>query len=145
MINFNNLNSGILIRNNKMNNTNNINYIKTKIINFLNKSFKILKINNNILKIISPFLTASNDNITFYVVLNNKNILLTDDGYTICGFNIQIKQYQNLFKKLLKEYNIEFKNNDLYVKVEDELLEKKLFEYLQFLILVNNIFLYCEK
>lgn len=145
MINFNNLNSGILIRNNKMNNTNNINYIKTKIINFLNKSFKILKINNNILKIISPFLTASNDNITFYVVLNNKNILLTDDGYTICGFNIQIKQYQNLFKKLLKEYNIEFKNNNLYVKVEDELLEKKLFEYLQFLILVNNIFLYCEK
>ena len=119
--------------------------LMSKYFEYLNSNFEIEKIEKNIYKIITPFLDRRNDHITFYVVINNDEIKLTDDSYTIDDLELEGIKFtgkrEEELKNILNGYGVYKKNNELFVITDEYSFAKRKHNFIQALININDMYL----
>ncbi|WCG35856.1 DUF1828 domain-containing protein [Companilactobacillus farciminis] len=94
-------------------------------VNWLKKQYEVNKLSNSD-EIITPFTNSIGDNITIYVSSNPDNsITLTDDFDTIgdlemMGVDISIPTRKNYIKNIIKDYQVNFADGEIYVTGDKE-------------------------
>lgn len=100
----------------------NANAFKTEYLNFLKNNIDIVKINDDIVSITTPFLDSHNDYTEIFVInQHNGEYLLTDDGYTISdlelsGFEFNSSKRNATLNRIVNRYGVSIgKGNALQV------------------------------
>ncbi|MGX0910340.1 DUF1828 domain-containing protein [Staphylococcus sp. HMSC036D05] len=120
-------------------------------LNWYSDKVKFSDIEENVVRIDTPFKDASMDNLIIYAVYTpqNNNIQLTDDGYTMFHLENNGVYFKNskLRLKLLEEqisaYGIKFNNNtkEFYVNTSYEKFSISKHRLLQCLIFISDMYL----
>jgi len=86
----------------------------------------------DVLEITTPFLDNHNDHIQLYVVSKGKQLVISDDGYTIAdlrmnGFDLKIIKNQKIIKNILDRFGVKLGiSKELYLETDmNELIVKK--------------------
>lgn len=119
--------------------------LMAKYFEFLNTNFEIEKIENDIYKIITPFLDRRNDHITIYAIIDKEKIKLTDDSYTLDdlefeGIKFKGKREEEL-NHILTGYGVYKKNNELFIITDEESFARRKHNFIQALLNVNDMYL----
>lgn len=96
------------------------NTLKTQYIEWLSNEFLYTNIASDVIRIDTPFLDNDFDNVVLYVEpLNNNNLLLTDDGYTLSnldsmGFSInnKTKKRKNILQDICDSFGVTFNESE---------------------------------
>lgn len=117
-----------------------------KYVQYLHAKFDIEKITTNSYEIVTPFLDRRNDKICIYALLNDDDILLTDDGYTlsdleISGIDIDTKKRSEEIKKILLGYGIKRDGRELSVNSRVDNYAQKQHNLIQALLTLNDLYL----
>ena len=112
--------------------------------NLFCSKFEIIDINYDTLKIITPFKDSSNDLIQIYIQFDwsSKKITMTDDGYTAYYLHIRGIDNDSLIEKIIKNYNLEFDSNKIYINInfsENNLVSEKINNFIQAMIILLNL------
>lgn len=97
-------------------------------------------------EITTPFLDRHNDCIQIYLKkLDNENILITDDGYTLSdledsGFVFNTPKRKELLKNILVSYNISLNNNELTAETSIQDFPYRKHFYMQGILSINDLF-----
>lgn len=94
----------------------------------------------------TPFLDRHNDHLDIYFIKDNKNILLTDNGYTIAdlkmsGLEINTPKRENILRTSLNGFGVQINSsNELFVVANKSNLGQKKHYLLQAMLAVNDMF-----
>lgn len=94
----------------------------------------------------TPFLDRHNDHLDIYLMRNNGNFKITDNGYTIAdlrmsGFEINTPKRESILKTALNGFGVKINGNDeLYVEANSSNLGQKKHYLLQAILSVNDMF-----
>ena len=94
----------------------------------------------------TPFLDRHNDHLDIYLMRNNGNFKITDNGYTIAdlrmsGFEINTPKKESILKTALNGFGVKINGNDeLYVEANSSNLGQKKHYLLQAILSVNDMF-----
>ena len=94
----------------------------------------------------TPFLDRHNDHLDIYLMRNNGNFKITDNGYTIAdlrmsGFEINTPKRESILKTVLNGFGVKINGNDeLYVEANSSNLGQKKHYLLQAILSVNDMF-----
>ncbi len=123
--------------------------IKTLIdsyIKYIHSDFQIDKIDKNVYEVITPFLDRRNDMISIYVQIDNDNIQLTDDGYTLndlemSGIDITSKKRDAEIKSILLGHGVKVENGAISAVADQETFPKKQHGLIQAILSINDLYL----
>jgi len=125
--------------------------LKSDYINWYKKNLHFQSLEDNLIRIDSPFKDSSQDDIIIYAEKNPQDsiITLTDDGYTmynlkISGVNLsRSKKRMFIFKKNLETYGIKYNSQteELYVKTPIDKFSENKHRLLQCLLFVNDMYI----
>lgn len=125
--------------------------LKSEYINWYKQHLKFESLNDNLIRIDSPFKDNTLGDIVLYAEKNpnDSSITLTDDGYTmyhleLAGVDIKrSKKRQFIFKKNLESYGVNFddKTEELYIKSPVEKFSESKHRLLQCLLFVNDMYI----
>jgi len=125
--------------------------LKNDYINWYKKHLHFQSLEDNLLRIDSPFKDNTQDDIVIYAEKNPNDsfITLTDDGYTmynlkISGVNLSLsKKRMFIFRKNLESYGINYNSHteELYVKTPIEKFSENKHRLLQCLLFVNDMYI----
>lgn len=125
--------------------------LKSEYINWYKQNLKFESLNDNLIRIDSPFKDNTLGDTVLYAEKNpnDSNITLTDDGYTmyhleLAGVDIKrSKKRQFIFKKNLESYGVNFdeKTEELYIKSPVEKFSESKHRLLQCLLFVNDMYI----
>ncbi|MBV2196850.1 MAG: DUF1829 domain-containing protein [Flavobacterium sp.] len=99
-----------------------------------------------ICSISTPFLDRHNDHLDIYLIKNEKNLKLTDNGYTISdlrmsGFEINTPKRDSILKTALNGFGVKVGNSDeLFVDATYNNIGQKKHYLLQAILAVNDMF-----
>jgi hypothetical protein len=99
-----------------------------------------------ICSISTPFLDRHNDHLDIYLIKNQGNLKLTDNGYTIAdlkmsGFEINTPKRENILRTALNGFGVKMNGNDeLYVEANSNNIGQKKHYLLQAILSVNDMF-----
>jgi hypothetical protein len=115
-------------------------------INFLKDYSSETKINNKVTKIVLPFLDSLNDCTEIYIIKNDNNYIVTDDGETITnlsfnGVEIKGPSREGIFQKILNSYGVMRKDDALYINANEADLYLKKHLLLQCINKVNDMYI----
>jgi len=86
----------------------------------------------DVLEITTPFLDNHNDHIQLYVFNKGKQLIISDDGYTItdlkmCGFELNVTKNRKIIKNILDRFGVKLGiSEELYLETNmNEIIEKK--------------------
>ncbi|MCM8568625.1 DUF1828 domain-containing protein [Gramella jeungdoensis] len=102
--------------------------------------------NENVCSISTPFLDRHNDHLDIYLLKDNGNILLTDNGYTIAdlrmsGMEINTPKRENILKTALNGFGVKVNDKDeLYIIANSNNIGQKKHYLLQAMLTVNDMF-----
>lgn len=125
--------------------------LKHEYLSWYNNNLEFESLNENLIRINSPFKDQSSDDVVIYVV-NNPNdstVTLTDDGFTIyqlelSGVDIQrSKNRRFVFEKNLETYGVSYNQttDELYIKAPIEKFSESKHRLLQCLLFVNDMYM----
>ncbi|WP_342436698.1 DUF1829 domain-containing protein [Paenibacillus sp. FSL L8-0436] len=101
---------------------------------------------NGVIEITTPLMDRHNDLLQFYVIPNNKKLLLTDDGYIIndlisSGFELRGPRRKSILQTLLNSYGVQLSNdNELISEATIDNFPQKKHMFLQAMITINDMF-----
>ena len=79
--------------------------MKNEYLNFLYRQTNIIRINDQVSRITTPFLDAQNDFVEIYIVQKDENsFMLTDDGITLNDLGMQGVHFEKSLKDM-RYYN----------------------------------------
>jgi hypothetical protein len=89
----------------------------------------------NWISISTPFIGLFNDNIEFFVKKKDNEIIFSDDGETLynlglIGVNFKKGERKNIFERILLNYGINIKNDELFIKTSVEKFPQKKHNFL---------------
>jgi hypothetical protein len=99
-----------------------------------------------ICSISTPFLDRHNDHLDIYLIKNNGNFKITDNGYTIAdlkmsGFEFNTPKRENILKTALNGFGVKINGNDeLYIEATSHNIAQKKHYLLQAILSVNDMF-----
>ena len=111
--------------------------------NSINRKFENKK---EVLEITTPFLDRHNDYIQLYIISQNDEIIISDDGFTyadliMSGIIINNTNTKQIVENILKHYNVTLgKNNELFLKTKSNMLIESEHKLIQSIIAINNLF-----
>lgn len=122
--------------------------------NVINEYIKWIKDNTvvktiedgNVCSISTPFLDRHNDHLDIYLIKENSNIRLTDNGYTIAdlrmsGMEINTPKRESILKSSLNGFGVQVNDKDeLFVIANKNNLGQKKHYLLQAILAVNDMF-----
>ncbi len=94
----------------------------------------------------TPFLDRHNDHLDIYLLKNNGNLKLTDNGYTIAdlkmsGFEINTPKRESILRTVLNGFGVKINGNDeLYIEANATNVGQKKHYLLQAILAVNDMF-----
>lgn len=125
--------------------------LKSEYINWYKQHLKFESLNDNLIRIDSPFKDNTLGDIVLYAEKNpnDSSITLTDDGYTmyhleLAGVDIKrSKKRHFIFKKNLESYGVNFDDTteELYIKSPIEKFSENKHRLLQCLLFVNDMYI----
>lgn len=125
--------------------------LKSEYINWYKKHLQFKSLNDNLIRIDSPFKDNTLGDIVIYAEKNpnDSTITLTDDGYTM--FNLELAgvdikkspKRQFIFMKNLESYGVNFNadTNELYIKSSIKKFSESKHRLLQCLLFVNDMYI----
>lgn len=115
-------------------------------LSFLKDHSREISVAENTTKITLPFLDSLNDCTEIFIVKNENDFLVTDNGETLSnllfnGIAIKGLARQNIFNRILNSYGVQIQQNSLFVKatISDLFLKKHLL--LQCISKVNDMYM----
>lgn len=98
-----------------------------------------------ICSISTPFLDRHNDHLEIYILNNDGNFILTDDGYTISdlkmsGFEINTPKRENILKTTLSGFGVKYKDDEIFIEANKNNLGQKKHSLIQSMLAVNDMF-----
>lgn len=125
--------------------------LKKEYLNWYKQNLQFKSLDENLVRIDSPFTDNTQDGIIIYAEKNPNDsyITLTDDGYTMFNLKISgvdLKRSKNrmfIFKKNLDSYGISYneQTEELYVKAPIEKFSESKHRLLQSLLFVNDMYI----
>lgn len=125
--------------------------LKNDYIDWYQKNLHFQSLEDNLIRIDSPFKDSSQDNIIIYAEKNPNDsvITLTDDGYTMYNLKVsgvhlsRSKKRMFIFKKNLETYGIRYNSQteEIYVKTPIEKFGENKHRLLQCLLFLNDMYI----
>ena len=124
------------------------NTLKKQYLNWVNKSFSYEQLNNNIIRIDTPFLDNFSDEVVIYAIPKPNNFIkLTDDGWTIDNLESQgiyihrSQKRKRLLETQLKMYGVNLNNDELTISIDITDFPIAKHRLLQAILFVNDMFM----
>lgn len=115
-------------------------------LSFLKDHSREITVAENVTKITLPFLDSLNDCTEIFIIKNEHDYTITDNGETISnlmfnGITIKGVARQNIFNKIIQSYGVQVQKNSLFIKatLSDLFLKKHLL--LQCISKVNDMYM----
>lgn len=122
--------------------------LKNKYIEWIKQSYEYSQLDNNVIRIDTPFVDNMSDGIVIYAIPNSNNtVTLTDDGWTLDNlksrgvFINRSKHRKNLLEKQLKLYGITIDDEDLTISADIKKFAESKHRLLQAILFVNDMFM----
>lgn len=114
-------------------------------LNFLRSNSFGVKLNDNTYKLEYPFLDSSNDFTEIYIIKNDNEYIITDNGETLAnlsfnGVEIKGDNRKDIFNKILQSYGIKNDNGNLYIVSNSTDLFLKKHMLIQCIIKINDMY-----
>lgn len=109
------------------------------------KSFET-KINDAVSKLSLPFLDTLNDYTEIYIIKENNEYVITDNGETLSnlefnGVEINSTSRKKIFNNIVNSYNVINKDGSLYIKANENNLYLKKHLLLQCIVKINDMYM----
>jgi len=112
---------------------------------WIKENEKYTDLSEELVRIDTPFLDGTLDNIVLYVDSNNSNITITDDGWTLDylethGFTFRNRSHRfNLLQSTLKTFGLDLSDNEILINCTKENFPTAKQRILQGLIKINDL------
>ncbi len=123
-----------------------ISEMKNEYLNFLYRQTNIIRINDQVSRITTPFLDAQNDFVEIYIVQKDEDsFMLTDDGITLNDLGMQGVHFEKKSKRyeilqhILYGLSIDIQENVLCTKADEKSLAQKLYLLTQAIQKVSDL------
>lgn len=115
-------------------------------LSFLKDHSREIAISENISKITLPFLDSLNDCTEIYIVKQNNEFIVTDNGETLSNLNfngiaLRGMARQNIFNRIINSYGVQIESNSLFIKANSANLYLKKHLLLQCISKVNDMYM----
>lgn len=113
---------------------------------YIKADFTFAEVTKNTYEITTPFLDRRNDNISFFITLDNGKVRITDDGYTLgdlemSGIDIHTKKRKEEIQRILIGHGIQLQNNEIVALADEAAFPNKQHNMIQALLSINDLYL----
>lgn len=100
----------------------------------------------NIIEITTPFLDSHNDHIQLYITQKDRQIVITDDGYTISdlimsGCDLSSTKRKDILQGILNGFGVKLNERELYIEATERNYPQRKHALLQAIMSVTDMFM----